>query len=259
MRTQGMRCMLSGLSEPVGSGRVGILLLQSKSEKETHGDREYEIMTPPLWGGYDGYGGVLVDDAREPVGVAVQAYLKEHGAQVDNLDHIADLIQYCGPVHVTYDGWDRRDVSYALVRWDVWRSVKDLALEDAVMTDPRSNAREGLRSSAAILSELDQKLMDGLDMRLGSNADTELRYAFSEYGPMPRFFRDFVQDLGEAPIPSDIFESAKGVYLVTKMMPRLGIPLTPRMFTVDESNVSLKKRFFRSMVQVCASDMDEEG
>lgn len=250
----GMQCMLSGLPEGKDV-RTGVVFLYSYKDYQADNgapqytfDDEYCVLLPPLWGQYDGYGKVVVDDENGILCSWAKAYLRSIGAKFSGLTNLQDVIrEEVVEVQTNPKGM----LFYALVRKDVWNEMVAASTESVL----KGYYLPKVKSEKALRKTFDQAMNSVLKktrLKSGSLAHRIHRIILSgRKAPEAYFF-----NLKGTEVPEEIMQSAFETFMVIMGMEQLGIMVHPGITGAQMSNLRARKAFIKRILKLCDKDIE---
>ncbi len=256
----GMQCMLSGLQEG-REVRTGLLLLYSYGDYKIENgapngafDYQYDLALPPLWGDYDGYGSVKVEDEDGVLCSWAKDYLRSIGIGTAFRD--LTLLQYALQEDVVKVKMaSKGTLSYALVREDAWNEMVALSTESAlngktIYPLPKVKSEKTLRKAFdLVLGSVARKT----PLKEGTLAHSVHRLIFAGF-KLPEAYLTMKGDT----VPEEITRSAFETFMVTMGMEELGIVVQPGITGSQRSNTQARRAFFERMLKLCDEDVKRE-
>lgn len=252
----GMQCMLSGLPEGKDV-RTGVVFLYSYGDYRADNgapkytfDDEYSVLLPPLWGQYDGYGKVVVDDEDGVLCSWAKEYLQSIGGMTafSEFTSLQDVLrEEVVKVKTTSEG----RLSYALVREDVWNEMVAASTESVL----KGYYLPKVKSEKALRKTFDQAMKSILKKTPLKNGSLEHRiYRIILAGQkMPEAY---VYNLKGTSIPKEITQSAFETFMVVIGMEQLGIMVHPGITGAQMSNLHARKAFIKRIIKICDKDIE---
>lgn len=240
-------CALSGLTTWDERVRVGLVFLTTGAETQGNSsvcqhDGRLKMVTPPLWGGDDSYGRVVVEDspwAREAL-----AYMKRFLPGADSLMTVQKALQE-GSVPMS----DGTFLYFTMVREDVWKRMVKQGSEDEQVkcADFRAHFKKEKSQnvgwhgrSSEELAQLALLGMFGLEMPV-----TLREAVYSRRDP-------------NFSLEEDVRVTTE-VFAVQVLMSKLRLEWTLGVGAgKQDDNYHDRKRWFESMVDLC-EDLLEQG
>lgn len=247
-------CALSGLTLYVEDVRMGLVLLETGRTSKTGGatcthDDRLKMVTPPLWGKYDTYGRVKVEDSVEAT--HAMEWVKKVIPTAGSLFDVQDTL-HRGEITYEDSPCRTRHVHYALVREDVWdrmvRQGEELKPQlRGILLDATRKARAG--------EELSEEEMDVAIALRGSFLGFKMPETLAVLSYDKR--RHYEPDLKSA--TDDEIKVAIDVLYVQILMQALHLEWgTGTGSGMQSSNHQVRKTWFRSMISLCEK-LEHEG
>lgn len=240
-------CALSGLTLYTEDVRMGLVILETGAKSKTGGpscihDDRLRMVTPPLWGRYDTYGCVEVEDNIE-----ARHALEWVTKVIPSAKSLKDAQEILSREEVSYEEphFGVRNVYYTMVREDVWNAMVRQAEElKPLLRGVFQNAARKMRADEKLSEHEQDVLMSMKDSFFGFKMPKTL--VVLSYDKRRRYEPDLKSATDE-----DI-RVAVDVFYVQILMKELHMEWgTGTGFGMQVSNHQIRKTWFRAMSALC--------